>query len=293
MVEFIASIGAPILAFLAFFQFWAKILWEKYFRKGKIDYYETGTIVIGYHTWGPVIGLNGTLRALNNDVFIRSMDLLVVRERDRAQHTFKWIAFQSPKIDIAGSQPAPMELPSGFMVSPNLPHRFNIIFNDNDLFKDISQLLSKYTSEWYTTTEELTKIQPPSMGMPPQPEIFARQLKVIDGFRKSKIHLDTYTALSGKCYWESGDYQLTVNVKASKPDRVFTRTYRFSISEADSKNLKLNVITILEQPIANYRRVQNYPYNFAFSEYKKPEKLLNKSSFNVQAAKLSDRSHHY
>ena len=94
MGEFFGSFGALILAFLALVQFWVKILWEKYFRKDKIDYYETGTIVIGYSPSGPTIGLNGTLRALNKDVFIRAIDLLVIRETDRAQHVFKWIAFQ-------------------------------------------------------------------------------------------------------------------------------------------------------------------------------------------------------
>lgn len=268
MGEFIKSSGALILAFIGFGQFWVKVLWDKYFRKGNIDYYETGTITIGYNMSGPVLGLNGTLRASNKDVFIRSMDLLVVRERDRAQHVFKWIAFQSPKIDIAGSQPSPMEIPSGFLVSPNSPHRFNIVFNDNDLFEDIRPLWSAYYSEWYTTTEELTKIWSPSIGVPPQAEIFARQLEVIDRFQNSPIHIQTFTDLDRKCYWESGDYQLTVNVMASKPDRVFTMRYRFSISEADSKNLKLNVITMLRQPISDYLRVQNYPYNFAFSEYR-------------------------
>ena len=267
MREFIGSIGAFILAVSAFVQFWAKILWEKYFRKGKVDYYETGTIVIGYSPSGPTIGLNGTLRALNKDVFIRSIDLLVVREKDKSQHVFKWIAFQSPKIDIAGSQPASMEIPSGFLISPNSPHRFNIIFNDNDLLNDIRPLLSEYYSKWYTTTEELSKIWPPLTGVPPQPAIFNQQFAVIERFRKSPIHVQTFTALDRKCYLEPGDYQLTVNVMASKPDVTFTKRYRFSISEADSKNLKLNVISILEQPVSRYLRVPDPPYNFAFSEY--------------------------
>jgi len=276
MGEFIESSGAFILASLALAQFWVKILWDKYFRKGAIDYYETGTIAIGYNMSGPVLGLNGTLRALNKDVFIRSMDLLVVRERDRAQHVFKWIAFQSPKIEIAGSQPSPMEIPSGFLVSPNSPHRFNIIFNDNDLFKDIGPLLNSYISEWRSITKQLTKIWSPSIGVPPQEEVLSRQHSLIEDFRKSKIHVDTYTALDRKCYWEPGDYRLIVNVVVSKPDNVITKMYNFSITQADSNNFKLNVITMLEQPISDYLRVQNYPYNFAYSEYKKPENVKQK-----------------
>lgn len=268
MEEFAKSFGIFVLALIGVAQLWIKILWEKYFRKGKIDYYETGTIVIGYSPSGPTIGLNGTIRALNKDVFIRSIDLLVVREKDKAQHVFKWIAFQSPKIDVAGSQPTSMEIPSGFLISPNSPHRFNIVFNDNDLFQDIGHLLNEYISEWYKTTEELSKIWPPLIGTPPPQNILNQQFELIERFRASKIHVDTFTALDRKCYWEPGDYQLTVNVTASKPDRVFTRKYRFSISEADSKNLKLNVIAILEQPILGYLRMPNPPYNFAFSKYR-------------------------
>jgi len=268
MGQFLESYGAFILAFIGFMQFWIKVLWDKYFRKGEINYYETGTIVIGYSPSGPTIGLNGTIRALNKDVFIRTVDLLVIREKDKAQHVFKWIAFQSPKTDVSGTQPASMEIPSGFLISPNSPHRFNIIFNDNDLFKDMRPSLSDYYSEWYKTTEELNKIWLPLTGVPPQPAILSQQFAVIERFRKSKIHVDTFTALDRKCYWEPGDYQLTVNVTASKPDRVFNKTYHFSISEADSRNLKLNVIAILEQPISGYLRFPSPYYNFAFSEYR-------------------------
>jgi hypothetical protein len=267
MGKFLETYGVLILAFIGFIQFWLKVLWDKYLRKGEIAYYETGTIVIGYNTSGPTIGLNGTIRALNKDVFIRTIDLLVVREKDKAQHYFKWIAFQSPKIDIAGSQPTPMELPSGFLVSPNSPHRFNIVFNDNELFNDIRPLLNAYYSGWYKTTEELNKIWLPLSGMTPSLPIINQRFEVIERFRKSPIHVDTFTALDRKCYWEQGNYQLIINVTTSKPNKTFTNRYHFSITEADSRILKLNVITILEEPVTGYLRIPNPPYNWAFSEY--------------------------
>lgn len=268
MGEFFGSFGALMLGFLAFVQFWLKILWEKYFRKGEIDCYETGTIAIGYDTSGPTMYLKGTIRALNKDVFIRMIDLLVIREKDKAQHVFGWAAFLPPVIDVSGIPPTSLEIPSGFMISPNWPHRFYITFRDSDLFKDMAPSLNEYYSEWYKTTEELSKIWTPLTGVPPQSTILAQQSTIIERFRKSKIRLDAYVAIDRKCYWEAGDYQLVVNIRASKPDMTFTRRYRFSISEADSKNLKLNVISILEQPISRYLRVPDPTYNFAFSEYR-------------------------
>lgn len=267
MGNFIETYGAHVLASIGIIQFWIKVLWDQYFRKGKIDYYETGTIVIGYGTSGPTIGLNGTIRALNKDVFIRAIDLLVIREKDKAQHNFKWNTFQSPQIYTVGSQSTPMELPSGFLISPNSPHRFNIVFNDNDLFRDISPLLNSYLSEWYKTIKELTQIWSPSIGVQPPAEISSRQHNLIEDFRKSTIHFETYNALNRKYYWEPGDYHLSVNVMSSKPDGVSRKTYGFSISTGDSERLRLNVIAMLQQPIAEYLRVNNFPYNWAFSEY--------------------------
>lgn len=191
-------------------------------------------------------------------MFIKSIDLLVIREKDKAQHILKWIAFRPPKIDLAGSQPISMEIPSGFLISPDSPHRFNIIFNDNDHFKEILPIFNEYIAEWYKVTDKLTKISPSPSG----------ESQIIEEFKKSKIHVDNFVALDRKCYWEPGDYSLTVNVRTSKPDKVFNNNYKFSLTEADSKNLKLNVITILEEPISRYRRIQNYPYNFAYSAYK-------------------------
>ena len=260
--------GALILGILAFVQFWIKILWERYLQKGKIDYYETGTIAIGYNHSGPTLYLQGTIRALNKDVFIRTIDLLVIREKDKAQHVFEWAAFLSPIIDMPGSPPQPQEIPSGFMVSPNSPHRFSIAFHESDFFKDISHLLNEYYSEWNKTTEELGKIWPPFTNVPPNQTVSNQLSAIIERFRKSKIRVDTFTALDRKRYWEPSDYQLTVNITTSKPDMTFTKRYSFSISGADSKNLKLNVIPILEQPIARYSRMPVLPYNFAFSEYK-------------------------
>ena len=179
---------------------------------------------------------------------------MVIREKDKAQHIFKWVAFRSPKIDLVGTQPVPMEIPSGFLVSPDLPYRFNIFFNDNKLFKDIRSIYNKYSSECYKVVKQLP--------------VISDQKKLIEDFRKTKISLETHEALNRKCYWEPGDYSLAINVKVSKPDSIFTNNYSFSIKEDDSRNLRLNVITILEEPITNQLKSKNFPYNFAYLEYK-------------------------
>lgn len=268
MGEFIKSYGTLLLAIYGIMQIWFIALWKRYIHKGNINIYETGNIEIGYSTFGPTIGLYGTLRALNKNIFIKSIDLLVVREKDQAQHIFKWLASRPFKIDLAGSQTISIEIPSSFLVSFESPHRFNILFNDNDSLEDIRPLINAYISEWYKVVEQLNKTWMPSPGVNPPPEIISHQNKLIEDFRKSTIHVNTYVALDRRCYWEQGSYRLTINVRTSKPDKVFTNTYQLSINEADSRRLKLNVIPILDEPICNYLRIQNFPYSFAYSEYK-------------------------
>ena len=268
MLEFLKQYGILILALIGIIQVWVITLWKKYIMKAKIEIYETGPIEIGYSLFGPTVGLNGTLRALNKDVFIRSIELIIVREKDKSQHVFNWIAFRPPKIDLSGRQSISMEIPSGFLISLNSPHRYNIAFNDNNLFEEMRPLISDYTLEWNKVVAQLSAILSPSVGATPPDEIKAQQIELIENFRKSNIRVNTGRSLDRKCYWEPGNYSLTLSVRTSNPDRVFSKNYHFFIDEANSENLKLNVITMLEEPISHYLGIQNFPYNIAYSSYK-------------------------
>lgn len=258
MKEFIKIYGTLIIAIFGVLQYWVMALWKAITKKGTIKLYETGYIEIGYSTIGPTIGLTGTLRTLDKDLFINSIDLLLIREKDKAQHIFNWIAFRPIKIDFASSQQFSMEIPSGFLILQNAPHRFNIIFNDMDLSEEIKSFLNTYNNEWYKITEELNKLKPAE-----------KHLELIDTFKKSNISVDTYSDLIRVFYWEQGYYNLTVNIRTSKPDKVFKYCYNFSITDIDSKNLKINVVTMINEPISVFLDKKNFPYNFSYVLYKK------------------------
>ena len=62
--EFLKGWGSLIIATVALVQPWMIALWKRFVRPGTIDIHETGTIEIGYSSFGPTIGLRGTLREI-------------------------------------------------------------------------------------------------------------------------------------------------------------------------------------------------------------------------------------
>lgn len=263
--EFIRNYLTPIFAALAFFQYWIGCLYRKYGKKGKIDIHETGDIEISYGPTGPAIKLQGTLRALNQSVFVKSMSLLLIRKEDDMKHLFRWLAFSSPHIYNINDQTIPLEMPYSFLVSTDAPHRYNIIFNDYTFFKDIKPLNNNYIAEWFKIVDEVNKTLPISGPKNLTPEA----IELIDNFKKkNKVRTAIFTELDRKCYWNHGDYILILNICTSKPDKILEKTYQFAITENDSKEVRLNVIPILEEPIARYLQKQNYPYHYIHVPYK-------------------------
>lgn len=114
---------------------------------------------------------------------------------------------------------------------------------------------------WFEVEEKIKTI------ISDQDSDILKQGKLIDEFRKNSTSANTYNDLTRKFYWEPGFYKLIVNVKTSKPDNVFTNTYKFEIKELDFERLKLNVITMLEEPISRFLKLSNHPYYTTYSDY--------------------------
>lgn len=72
MPDFLKSWGTLIVAAVALIQPWLIAAWKKFLRRQKIEVYEAGTMEIGFSTFGPTIGLQGAVRAINRDAFVPS-----------------------------------------------------------------------------------------------------------------------------------------------------------------------------------------------------------------------------
>lgn len=267
MGEFFKSYGTLILAVYAVVQVWIVFLWKRFVRKGKLKIHETGTIEIGYSNYGPTIALNGTLRGLHQAVFVREIQLLVTRDKDSSAHKFQWLAFRSPELDLTASTPVSLEIPSGFMVIPSIPHRYNIIFNDTATLGEIRPLYDGYLSAWNKTIEKMNEPLTLLQQLIDPNKVLQNKVSLIQKFQKSQATDQVHGSIERLCYWDTGKYKLTMTVYASDPNMSFSKTYAFSISEQDSISLRANVIPVLELPISAHLQIEEYPFYFTYAQY--------------------------
>ncbi len=230
------------VATIALLQPWGVGLWRRFFRAPAVDLHETGVVEVGYSTYGPTLGLHGTLRARHADVFVRAMRLEVVRERDQARHFFEWVAFRSHRIFVGKATETMVELPAGFMLLTSQPFRYNVLFADAEVRERVNAELRTLGQAWYEAVLE---------G------------RDYDAFRTETSHGDAFTKVDRECYWERGGYILRATVETTRPDQRHESVWRFELTEEDAESLRTNVVPILRETCWQ----QDVYYSFASPKY--------------------------
>jgi len=229
------------VAIIALIQPWAIGFWRRMFRQGNIDIHETGAIEIGYSLFGSTIQVQGTLRSVHRDLFVRRISLDLIRESDRAHHRFEWVAFGPPRM-VLGQQDMTYEQPSGFMLLTVQPHRYNIAFYDSGLWIQITSRIQRVTQAWSDA------------------EAAGRGYE--DDFEGDPIHSEAWAALDRHCYWEQGAYRLRMVVETSRPNRRIEVPWRFVLTQQDADRLRLNAVSMLRDACG-----QSSHYNTALAAY--------------------------
>lgn len=259
------SVWTIVISIVALIQVWVIEAYRKFIKKGKVEIYNTGSLEIGYSNYGPSLAFNGTLRAIHKDVFIKTIEIKVIRIKDKAEHIFQWVAFRSPKINFSKADRTDMELASSFLVTPDSPKRINIFFSDTNhyqefLYPKMQELNKAINDKYRTKCKELEN----SEYQNPDDEHFKQEFQATA--RDMESYLDTYDSIMSKCYWDSGDYKLFINCHASKPDCIYSQAFDFTILEQDSNSLRGNSLFIVELPVSILLNTSSPTYlHFAYS----------------------------
>ena len=262
------------VAVLALIQAWVVAIWRKYCRPGAIDIFETGTIEVGYTRFGPTLGVHGTLRARDRDLFVRSAHVELVKCKDQSRHQFEWGVFRSPRIALGKPEDLSLELPAGFMVLTSQPHRYSIQLYDLKTQEEMRPVLERVSRGWTDIMAEQRATVPSS-----ETTDFAawfssvgamlsiKNQAAFEEFFKTPESTEAFTRIDRLCYWERGGYGLSLIIRTARPDRQFRRKWWFTLSESDEKNLHLNSVGV-------FRQVCGQPtgqYFFAFARYKEAQ----------------------
>ncbi|HLQ35583.1 MAG TPA: hypothetical protein VK457_23090 [Chloroflexota bacterium] len=148
-----------IIAVVALVQPWARALWRLLFQRAQVDIYETGSISVGFGQAGPLLALQGTLRAVHRDVFVREVHVRLTNLRDHSQHQFQWATFWPTTTFLGGAAGTYMEIPAGFMLTVAQPHRYNIQFMDFPTYREVETVTRGVNSAWTAALQEPAAMQ--------------------------------------------------------------------------------------------------------------------------------------
>ncbi len=267
MKEFLEKYGiqlALILSVVGILQHWFILLVKHLLFKGKVDIYEIGNLEIGYCELGPTIGMNGTLRAINNDMFIRRIKIAVTNLKEGSVHEFEWDVFRSRKISAGKEEHTSMESASGFLLPTHTPRHIDVQFHDVELLAEMRQQFFEVHSTWANLITSLSpddraqKEKEVEEGKDPYKELF-------DEFRENEIYTRALENLQRLCYWKPGDYSVKAVVQTARPAKSFEKESSFSLTGEDVDAIRLNAEKLMHD-ICN--RPTPHSYFFAYPKYK-------------------------
>ncbi|HKG48339.1 MAG TPA: hypothetical protein VKB02_16500 [Pyrinomonadaceae bacterium] len=267
-----------IVAAIALLQPWCIAVYKRLVKAGKIDIYETASPEIGFSAFGPTIGLFGTLRARDRELFIRIAELEVLRIDDKWHRQFDWIAFR-PLTTVVGRPTNELEvtLPASFMINPSQPHPYNILFSDPEIRGNIQTVLIPLKEQWTSYLFNLAKIKT-VLARPverQQAELMKIAQEAFTDFARDRAYSEALERLHALFPWRPGTYAVTLIARTAEPTRVYRKSWYLQLTEDDQNNLKLNGEKTLQELCLETA----VPHNFAYPKYLQPSavKALRKS----------------
>lgn len=249
--------GTLSVAALALAQPWLFGAYRRFFRKPQIEAFPISTIEVGYSQLGATIGLNGTLLAKGRDVFVYSIELEVIRQKDKATHDFVWALFRGFKAKMSEFDDMEMELASGFILKLNRPRRYNILFQDVELSSEVRDVLEELQTAWIEYSLPRLEAEHDSFDQLTPPT------NVFEDFSREEVYSETLGQIDRLRYWEPGRYSLTMRVLTSDPDGSYEFVWEFELTSTQEGLIKLNSSEMIHATCGH----GTGNYRFAYADY--------------------------
>ncbi|MDA0655937.1 MAG: hypothetical protein O2912_05965 [Proteobacteria bacterium] len=244
------ALGSLAVAILAFLRPELEKLLSKWVNA--IAIYPSSLVEIGFSSFGPTIGIAGTLFASHRNQLVQSISLDVVRQRDNATHKFEWLLFRD--LDYLQMDRSKIDVATAFVVGRDASKPFNILFNDSrtlDLFRDdlmgLQNLFRSFCNEQQISAEIFDN-----------ESWYQAHEKFVQSSETDTSESSIYSKMKDIFYWEPGDYSFSISIMTDKPDKTFRSNYSFHLSDVDSQALTLNIIKLMQ--IACFFPTEKYEF---------------------------------
>jgi hypothetical protein len=242
VTTFIQTYGALTLAIYAIVQVWVIALWKRI--SGKLTIFETGGVDLGFGGFGPAITLTGTFRAERKDMFIRKVDLRVVREVDNATFALEWLAFKAPEIKIGDPTATTFEVPSGINVLVSQPKRYSIVFCDKKIQNTLNRQLIRVSQEWRRFLLGKQQSIQRALKNSTEAEVLESCFAEFVTTTVSQTALEMLTASN---WLRSGSYKITMETRTASPDKTFRKEWRYFLDDQLRLGLEGNALAVLRE----------------------------------------------
>jgi len=218
---------------------WVIILLTRLFRKGQVDFHETVPIQLGYTHVGPLIGLEGVMRAIGVDMFVTKVTLSITKHKDKSIHSFEWWLLRPDELPAVQTTGEKWRSPYPITIVASQSQLHAITFIDLQAYSEIRSIEDRLYEAWNQLRNQTFQ-----GSLYPDPE---RLRNLFKQFRSSKLYTEPFSHINKLCYWDAGSYSLEIFIHASNPDGVFSKKWQFEITREQIRTFELNVPIILQE----------------------------------------------
>ena len=230
-----------VLAALALIIPFIKWLYEKWFKRLKIDFLISDLITIYFNKSGSYINLGGVYKADNKTATVKNISAQVIRNCDNAMLNLTWSTFPSPLVKEIGGQ---------YESSFETAHPFSAIADT------LTPVFIEFAKEESNVCEEIDNIIKDLHGIEynilNQPDITLDL--AIQQIKSNQEYINTKISMYDYFFWKKGTYQ--VNITTKYDDTQFQKIYKFELTEEDLNKLQNNLENMLLVPIANHFNIR-------------------------------------
>lgn len=165
-----------------------------------------------------------------------------------------WRALKPFVFGLIPNSDIKMELVSAFLLSTQLPFKYNILFVDDLFVKEYSRQVMQIQPQWDAYKSENNLKEGVALSV---------SQNNLEDFVKTENVQKVLTDLGKAFYWEEGRYKIEMLVHLSNPNRVHKALFEFSISKEQLDLLKSNCLKIIHLLCG-----EKVYFEHVFSEYK-------------------------